>query len=109
MAAERFSLLLESRTTGTAEVAKLEEALKRVSDIAERSSKKTEEAARKSSESFRKANDSLKQQASDLKNVFTNPLGAAGEAAESFALKFGKIGVVTAGVSAGLTAATPVL
>jgi hypothetical protein len=96
MAAERFSLLLESTTRGTAEVEKLEKALVRVLDTAERTGKRV-------AESMKKTADSARQEAEGIKNAIANPLDAAGEAAENFILRFGKVGGVVAGVGVVLT------
>jgi hypothetical protein len=98
MAADRFSLLLESRTTGTQEIAKLEDALRRVADVAEKSGKRT-------SDSTKKAADDVRGSLDKLKGVIANPFEQATQGAEDFALSFGRAGVVAVGATAALAGA----
>ncbi len=98
MPSERLSLLIESKTTGTAELQKLESQLKRVADIAESDAKKSTDATKRVGASF-------EGQAAQIRNAIQNPLNAATETAEKFALSYGKIGLVGVGITAGVTAA----
>ena len=94
-ASERLSLLIESRTTGEAEVTKLEQSINRVISAAERMNKPKASGGADFSKQF-----------GDIKNAIADPLNAAGAAAENFALRYGKVGLVVGGVAvaAGTTA-----
>jgi hypothetical protein len=75
---------------------------KKAGDEGEKSGKKQEESQRRVKKATDDAASSTRELASNLKNIITNPLQAAGDAAESFVLRFGKIGLV--GTAIGATA-----
>lgn len=95
--AERFSLIIDSKTTGTAEVEKLTLALSKVANVAENAGKKTETAAKS-------ANDSARGLASSIQSAISDPLGTAKSKVEEFAFSLGKFGGISVGVVAGLGA-----
>ena len=97
MAAEKFSLLIDSQTRGTAEIEKLSAALNKVTEAALKSNKQTEESAKRTT-------STVQSQFASIKQVIQSPLEAAGDAAESFALSFGKVGLIGAGVTTAFTA-----
>lgn len=90
-----LGLLLETKTTGTQEIEKLEAALNKVVSISERSAQRATAATQRSTEG-------LQRQFAQFRQVVQAPLESAGEAAESFALRFGKVGLVAAGVAVGV-------
>ena len=87
-ASERLSLLIESRTTGEAEVAKLEQSINRVISAAERMNKPKAAGGADFSKQF-----------GDIKSAIADPLNAAGAAAENFILRYGKVGLAVGGVA----------
>jgi hypothetical protein len=93
-ATDRYSLIVESATRGEAELRRFEQTMNRVADVVERSQKRVGDGSRKVS-------DDTRQFATNLKNFLSNPLQAAGDATENFALRFGKLGV---GIAAGTVA-----
>ena len=97
-----LGLLIESKTTGTAEIEKLESALNKVVNIADAS-------ARRVATSTRQTTATVESQFSRFKGLIADPLGQAGNAAESFALKFGKVGLVAAGATVALGAGAAAL
>lgn len=96
-----LGLQIESRTVGVSEIEKLAAALNNVVNIADAS-------ARRVATSTRQATSTVESQFSRVKSLISDPLGQAGNAAESFALKLGKVGLVAAGatVAIGAGAAT---
>jgi hypothetical protein len=90
-ASERLSLLLEARTTGEQDLQRFEQAINRV--VA---------ASEKANEKKASGGPNIAAQFGDIKAAVTDPLSAAGDAAERAVLKFGKVGLVAGGVAVGL-------
>ncbi len=95
MAAERFSLLLESRATGQQDIERLTTAVQKLMAT-------TEQASGRSTSAIKKQSDDLRAALDSVKGAITNPFEAATQGAENFALKFGRVGVIAGGAAAGL-------
>lgn len=91
--ASTFRLVLEAQTLGTQELEKLQKTLDKFNSTVETTQKKTDSAG-KSFDGF----------ADKIKTAFSNPLEAAGGAAENLLRSLGPIGVTASAVGASLVA-----
>ena len=94
-----LSLLIETKTSGSNELSRLELALNRLADASEKAGQRTANAGQKSANTAKSISDSLR-------GIGENPLEAAGSAVEKFGLSLGKIGGIAVGVVTGLAAAS---
>jgi hypothetical protein len=108
---DRYSLLVESKTTGEKSLDSMSAALARFAVAADRAAKITSDrssdpsrgaadAARKVEEATRRQEQLVRQSAAGIRSAIENPLQAAGAAAENFVLAFGRVGVGVLGVGA---------
>lgn len=101
-ASERLSLLLEARTTGEQDLARMEQRINSVIALAQKSSETQGKAATAASAATDKAAQQLSNFASQLKASVTDPFGQASNKVESFALSFGKLGAIGIAAGAGI-------
>lgn len=111
---DRYSLLVESKTTGEKSLDSMSAALARFEVAAARAAKITSDrssdpsrgaadAARKVEEATRRQEQLVRQSAAGIRSAIENPLQSAGEAAENFVLRYGRVGVGVLGVGAAIS------
>jgi len=96
---QRLSLLIESKTRGSAEVDKLTNALNKVVSVSERAGKKTAKASQD-------ATTSLSRMSATIRNAVTNPMMAATGAIDRFTSSLGSVGLVVGGATVAVGALT---
>jgi hypothetical protein len=110
---DRYSLLIESKTTGEKSLDAMSAALARFATAAARAAKITidpssdpsrgaADAARKVEEATRRQEQLVRQSAAGIRSAIENPLQSAGQAAENFVLRYGRVGVGVLGVGAAI-------
>lgn len=94
MAVDRFQLQIEASTRGEQDLARMEGAINRFNATAEKSRAKSAEVG----QSFQNAGN-------QISNAFTNPMQAAGDAAQTLLTRLGPTGIAVSAIGAAAIAA----